>query len=88
MELPLIFSAVDIPEKIRLQRIEIIFNATQMKQNKHSTQFIKEPEEETRDYIFQKNTKTKIGTYIVIGFLTLLVIGIIVSAMFFGSPEA
>lgn len=59
-----------------------------MKQNKHSTQFIKEPEEETRDYIFQKNTKTKIGTYIVIGFLTLLVIGIIVSAMFFGSPEA
>jgi hypothetical protein len=59
-----------------------------MKQGEEKTKFIKEPQEETRDYIFQKNTKTKVGTYIMISFLILLVIGLIVSAVFFGSPEA
>ncbi|MFS4446506.1 hypothetical protein [Maribacter sp. 2307UL18-2] len=59
-----------------------------MKQGQEETKFVKEPEEPTRDYIFQKNQKTKTGTFIMIGFLVLLVIGIIISAIYFGSPEA
>lgn len=51
------------------------------------TKFVKEPEEKTRNYIFQNNKTTKTGAYIVAAFLVLLVIGVIVSIVFFGSPE-
>lgn len=58
-----------------------------MKQGEEEAKLVKEPEKETRNYIFQKNTKTKVGTAITIGALVLLIIGIIVSAIYFGSPE-
>ncbi|MBC6998135.1 MULTISPECIES: hypothetical protein [Bacteroidota] len=61
---------------------------TAMKQGTEKTDFIKEEEEKHDQYIFQKNTKTKTGTYIIAAFLVLLVIGIIVSALIFGSPQA
>ena len=51
------------------------------------TKFIKEPEEETRNYIFQNNKFTKTGVYIVAAFMVLLVIGVIASIFYFESPE-
>ncbi|WP_405384754.1 hypothetical protein [Maribacter sp. LLG6340-A2] len=54
-----------------------------MKQDSEKTKFVKEPEEDTREYILQKNKKTKLGATIVIAFLVLLIIGIIVSNVFF-----
>lgn len=53
------------------------------KQGPEKTELAKEAHETKEEYIFQKNTKTKTGTYIIIGFLIVLVIGIIVSALFF-----
>ncbi|WP_396632790.1 hypothetical protein [Maribacter sp. R86514] len=47
------------------------------------TKFVKEPEEETQEYILQKNKKTKLGVTILIAFLVLLICGIIVSNIFF-----
>lgn len=58
------------------------------KQGPEKTEFVKDKGEKKEEYIFQENTKTKTGTYIIVGVLLLLVIGIIVSALFFGSPEA
>lgn len=58
------------------------------KQGPEKTEFVKDEGEKKEEYIFQENTKTKTGTYIIVGVLLLLVIGIIVSALFFGSPEA
>lgn len=57
-----------------------------MKQGEEETKFIKEPEEPTRNYIFQKNGITKTATYIVAGFLVVLVIALIISILYFGSP--
>ncbi|NHF61002.1 hypothetical protein FK220_016745 [Flavobacteriaceae bacterium TP-CH-4] len=50
------------------------------------TKFIKEPEEPTRQYIFQKNIKTKTGAYFIVLVLALLLLGIIASAFYFTSP--
>ncbi|WP_299216319.1 hypothetical protein [uncultured Aquimarina sp.] len=44
--------------------------------------FVKEEDEERRDYIFQKNTKTKIGTKFIVLVLILLIIGVIASGVF------
>ncbi|MEP3372548.1 MAG: hypothetical protein ABJL43_12905 [Maribacter dokdonensis] len=54
-----------------------------MKENIKETKFVKEPEEETREFILQKNKKTKLGVTILISFLVILIIGIIVSNVFF-----
>ena len=54
-----------------------------MKENTKETKFVKEPEEETREFILQKNKKTKLGITILISFLVILIIGIIVSNVFF-----
>lgn len=54
-----------------------------MKQNTQETKFVKEPEEETREFIIQKNKKTKLGITILIAFLVILIIGIIISNVFF-----
>ncbi|MDP5062761.1 MAG: hypothetical protein NWP64_12640 [Maribacter sp.] len=47
------------------------------------TKFVKEPEENTQQFILQKNKKTKVGVTILVAFLVLLVIGVIVSNIFF-----
>ncbi len=53
-----------------------------MKQGPEKTQFVKDPEEDTNKYIFQKNRKTKIGALILIVFLVSLLIGLLVSNSF------
>lgn len=57
-----------------------------MKQGEEQTKFVKEPEEPTRHYIFQKNAITKTATYIVAAFLVLLIAGVVASILFFASP--
>ncbi|WP_299257700.1 hypothetical protein [uncultured Aquimarina sp.] len=44
--------------------------------------FVKEEDEERRDYIFQKNTKTKAGMKIIILVLILLIVGVVASGVF------
>ncbi len=51
------------------------------------TEFVKEKNQKTRDYVFQKNTITKTAFYIIVGFLILLVIGLVVSGVFFQAPD-
>lgn len=53
------------------------------KQGNEKTEFVKEEGEKKEEYIFQKNTITKTGMYIIIGFLILLAIGLLVSGVFF-----
>ena len=54
-----------------------------MKQGEETTEFVKEPEKDKRGYIFQKDKKTKLGTAIVIGFLVLMILGVIISGIAF-----
>jgi hypothetical protein len=54
-----------------------------MKQDTEETKFVKEPEEKTQEFILQKNKKTKLGVTILIAFLVILIIGIIISNVFF-----
>ncbi|HEA22072.1 MAG TPA: hypothetical protein ENH87_14290 [Pricia antarctica] len=56
------------------------------KQGPEKTEFVKEENESKEEYVFQKNTKTKTGTYIIVGILIILVIGILISALFFDAP--
>ena len=51
--------------------------------NDPKTKFIKDSDEETREYILQKNKKTKTAAIIIGSFLILLIIGIIVSGVSF-----
>ncbi len=44
--------------------------------------FVKEEEEERKDYIFQKNQKTKFGAKFIIIILVLLIVGVVVSGLF------
>ncbi|WP_188112277.1 hypothetical protein [Aquimarina sp. RZ0] len=44
--------------------------------------FVKEEVEERRDYIFQKNTKTKVGTKFIVLVLILLIVGVVASGVF------
>lgn len=54
-----------------------------MTQNKQETKFVKESEEKTQQFILQKNKKTKVGVTILVAFLVLLIIGVIISNVFF-----
>ncbi|MDC6389021.1 hypothetical protein PP182_10040 [Maribacter sp. PR1] len=54
-----------------------------MKQGEENTEFVKNPEKDKQKYIFQKDKKTKIGAAIIIGFLILMIIGVIVSGVAF-----
>ena len=54
-----------------------------MKQGEENTEFVKEPENEKPDFIFQKNKKTIIGAVVIIAFLLLITLGIIISGVAF-----
>jgi len=54
-----------------------------MKEGTEQTKFVKEEEEKTNQFILQKNTKTKLGVAIIMAFLVILIIGIIISNVFF-----
>lgn len=54
-----------------------------MKQGPEETEFVKEEGDRTDQYIFQENTKTKTGAFIIIAFLIILVLGIVISALYF-----
>lgn len=58
-----------------------------MNNKENQMEFIKEPENETENYIFQKNAKTKIGAGVIIAFLGILLVGLAISAIFFNFPE-
>lgn len=45
--------------------------------------FVKEKDEETRDYILQKDAKTKFGARFIIATLIILVIAVIASGIHF-----
>ncbi len=59
-----------------------------MKQGEEQAKFVKEAENSTENYIFQKNKITKTATYIIVGFLIILAIVLIGSIFLFGSPAA
>ncbi|WP_405411793.1 hypothetical protein [Maribacter sp. Asnod1-A12] len=56
-----------------------------MTKHTEETKFVKDPEENTQEYILQKNKKTKVGATILIAFLVLLIIGLIISNLFFNN---
>lgn len=56
----------------------------QEKENDIETEFIKEEDNDTQQFILQKNSKTKIAAIIITVFLVVLVIGIIASGLFIG----
>jgi len=57
-----------------------------IKQGQEKTEFVKDEDDKHDKYVLQKNTKTKTAVYIIIGFLVLIILGVIVSAIFFGAP--
>lgn len=57
-----------------------------MKQGEENTEFVKEEENPTRKYIFQKNKKTIIATVIILVFLIFLVLGLTLSGVFLDNP--
>ncbi len=56
----------------------------QEKENDIETEFIKEEDNDTQQFILQKNSKTKIAAIIITIILVVLVIGIIASGLFIG----
>lgn len=56
----------------------------QEKEKDTNTEFIKEEDNPTQQFILQKNSKTKNAAIIITVFLVLLVGGIVVSGLFFG----
>ena len=54
-----------------------------MKQGEEETQFIKEEDNDTRKYVFQKNTKTKTAFYFVLFVLVILIIAVAITVFEF-----
>ncbi|WP_170158857.1 hypothetical protein [Ulvibacterium marinum] len=50
-----------------------------MKQGEEETQFVKEPEDSTRQFIFQKNKKTFFGAIFIVIVLIIIVAAIVLS---------
>jgi hypothetical protein len=53
------------------------------KEDDVDTELVKEEHEPTRNYIFQKSTITKVAVIIIIGFLVLIVLGLVISGVDF-----
>ncbi|MEJ1222513.1 hypothetical protein [Sediminicola sp. 1XM1-17] len=59
----------------------------QEKENDSKTEFIKEEEDNTQQFILQKNSKTKMAILIISIFLVILIGGIVISGLFFGEAS-
>ena len=57
-----------------------------VKQPEENVEFVKEADNPKRNYIFQKDGITKSVFFIVVACLILIIIGIVVSGVFFESP--
>lgn len=57
-----------------------------MKQGEENTELVKEEENPKRNYIFQKNKKTVVATVIIVAFLIFLILGLVLSGVFFETP--
>lgn len=53
------------------------------KQGPEETEFVKEETNDTKKFVFQKNTKTKVALIIIIVFLGLLILGVVFSGVWF-----
>lgn len=58
-----------------------------VKQGEENTELVKEEREPKENYVFQKNPKTKIGAAVVVVVLILIILAIVVSGVFFETPE-
>jgi len=56
------------------------------KQPVENTEMVKEGSDPKRNYIFQKNRITKVGFIIIVIFLLVIIVGIVISGMFFHNP--
>ncbi|MGB7395753.1 MAG: hypothetical protein WA913_15305 [Pricia sp.] len=56
------------------------------KETDKDTEFVKEENQSTRNYIFQKSGITKTGFIIIVIFLIILIVGLAVSGIFFEVP--
>jgi uncharacterized ion transporter superfamily protein YfcC len=59
----------------------------QEKESDQDTKFVKEADDNTKQFIFQKNKKTKVATAIIVLFLIILIAGIVMSGVFFGDGD-
>ncbi len=57
------------------------------KQGEEDLKMVKNPDQETENYLFQKNAKTKSGATIVVTFLIIIIIAIAVSWYYFKLQE-
>ncbi|WP_156125433.1 hypothetical protein [Cellulophaga sp. Hel_I_12] len=55
----------------------------QKKESDEQTKFIKDPKDETQQFILQKNKKTLMASVIILVFLVLLVLAIVLSGLAF-----
>lgn len=56
-----------------------------MKQGDENTKFVKDDENPTKKYLFQKNNKTKIAFYFIAVVLILLILAIVITGNYFGN---
>ncbi|MBM1105888.1 hypothetical protein JQC67_07050 [Aurantibacter crassamenti] len=55
------------------------------KQSEENIELIKDANNPKRNYIFQNNSITKTGFFIIVAILVLIIIGIVISGVFFDS---
>ena len=55
-----------------------------LKQGEEQTEFVKEPEKDSRKYIFQKNSKTQTAIVIIVVVLLLIIAGLVGSGVSLG----
>ncbi len=53
------------------------------KETDENTEFVKEEHENKRNYIFQKNSITKIAVIVILVFLIIIIIGLVISGTSF-----
>ncbi|HBU79561.1 MAG TPA: hypothetical protein DEF18_15800 [Muricauda sp.] len=57
------------------------------KQPQENTELVKDENSPKRNYIFQKSGITKLGFVIILAILILIVFGIVLSGLFFETPD-